>query len=211
MISNHIVGIIGPKGSGKTYLAAKCFGRENRALVYQVVRSNEEYDIYATHVSEGDLIGAFKVIHKNEEFRVVYKVPDRDFIITKSRRILYVSAPVVAQECYEEGNMTLYLDEAHLYMDQQFIDPALLRIIFLARNQSLNITWVAQSMEVHRSIRRNTDEFIFFRITEPGDLDKIAERCGPEIAHKVANLERLRKEGGRIIAGETLVWRANEQ
>jgi hypothetical protein len=210
MISNRVVGIIGPKGSGKTYFSARMFGQENRALVYQVVRSNDEYDIYATHVADGDIIGVGRTIHKQDKFRVVYKVPDADFIVSRSRRLVYMSAPVLARECYEEGNMTIYFDEAHLYMDQMFVDPALLRIIFLARNQSLNIVWVAQSLEVHRSIRRNTDVFVFFRITEPGDLDKIIERCGDEVAHKVSNLEALHKESGKIIPGQTLVWKASE-
>ena len=70
----------------------------------------------------------------------------------------------------------------------------------------MSIVWIAQSMEVHREIRRNTDDLYLFRITEPGDLDKIAERCGRITSDRVANLRRLRKENGKAVPGELLFW-----
>jgi hypothetical protein len=208
--SNKIVGIVGPKGSGKTYIAARQFGREDRAFCYQIVRTNTEYDIFATHVTD-DLISAFKVMRKEEKFRIVYKVPDNDFVITKSRRIVYESCPVAANECYMEGGLTLYLDEAQRLIGQEWADPRTLRIIELARNQSMNIVWAAQSMEVDRAIRRNTDEHIFFYMWEPGDLAKVEERCGTATMERVTQLQRLKElPDGKIIPGEYLTWRAYE-
>jgi len=208
ILQNKITGIVGPKGSGKTYQAAKEFAREDRALVYQIVRTNDEYDLYATHITD-DLVTASKIMRKEEKFRVVYKVPDGD-IIPRGKELVYTSLVPLAEECYLEGNMTLFLDEAHEFCSQWVIDWRLRKIFRLARNQRLNITWVAQGMEVHREIRRNTDEHVFFFIWEPGDLEKIRERCGEATAERVAQLRRLKQEGQKVIPAEYLVWRAYE-
>jgi hypothetical protein len=208
ILQNKITGIVGPKGSGKTYQAAKEFAREDRALVYQIVRTNDEYDLYATHITD-DLVTAAKIMRKEKKFRVVYKVPDGD-IIPRGKELVYTSLVLLAEESYLEGNMTLFLDEAHEFCNQWVIDWRLRKIFRLARNQRLNITWVAQSMEVHREIRRNTDEHVFFFIWEPGDLEKIRERCGEATAERVSQLRRLKEEHGHVIPAEYLVWRAYE-
>ena len=45
-----------------------------------------------------------------------------------------------------------------------------------------------KSSEVSRTLTSATDVWIFYSQTEPRDLDSIAERCGREIANKVAEL-----------------------
>lgn len=199
---------MGPTGSGKTHLAAREFGREDRAFVYQIVRTNPEYDVFATHVTD-DLITACRIMHKEEKFRIVYKVPDSD-IIESGRELLYPSSLTIAEECYMEGNMTFYIDEAHELCDQHRIHPRLRKMIRLGRNQRLNVTWISQSMEVHREIRRNSHELFLFYMWEPGDLEKIEERCGEQTVLQVVKLQRLREEGGKIIPAEYLTWRAYE-
>lgn len=209
MISNRITGIVGPKGSGKTFRAAKLFAQEDRAVLYQPVRINTEADIYATHICfDGDIASIFDVINREEKFRIIYKVPDSDYI-QRGQNLLYTSILPIATECYNVGNLTLYLDEAHELCNQSTIDPNLRRVLRLARNNRLSVSWVAQSMEVHRELRRGTEEFYFYRIFEPGDLDKIAERCGVQTAERVANLRRLKETAdGKIVPGECLYWSA---
>src|SRR5690242_212885 len=209
IIANEVAIITGPKGSGKTYIAARKFGAEDRALIYQPVRSNTECDIYATHIFDGDIKGVAKILYREEKFRIVYKVPDGD-VTLKGRTLRYHTATILAEECYNRGDMTLYIDEAQKIVNQETIDPYLSRTIELARNNRLNITCVAQSLEIHRSIRRNADEYIIFYMWEPGDLDKIEERCGKDVRERVTRLKRLREENGRIIPGEYFVWRAHE-
>lgn len=215
--TNLIRGIVGPTGSGKTYVMARLFGQENRALVYQVVRSNEECDLFATHLAD-DVEGACRVLRKEETFRVVYRVPDSD-VIERGRDLDYPSSRVLAEECYQEGRMTLYLDEAHELCDQQKIHPRLRKVIRLARNNRLNVTWISQSMEVHREIRRNSSELILFHMHEPGDIEKIEERCGAKTAERVTMLRPLldkdrkpfRDKQGRILGPEYLTWTAYGQ
>lgn len=209
MIENNITAFVGRKGTGKTFRMARMFCAQRRAVLYQPVRVNSECDQCATHITDdGDLQSVFDVIRTQEQFRVIYKVPDSDIVATQ-RREVYTSILPLAVECYNVGDMTLFIDEAHLICNQMTIDPELRRVLLLARNNQLSIAWVAQSMEVHRDLRRNTDDFYFTRITEPGDLDKIAERCGDRTAERVAALLPLRKEDGKIVAGQCLFWSAN--
>ena len=42
--------------------------------------------------------------------------------------------------------------------------------------------------EVSRRITSATDRFVLFAHTEPRDLDAIADRCGREVAERVARL-----------------------
>jgi hypothetical protein len=215
--TNLIRGIVGPTGSGKTYVMARLFGQEDRALVYQVVRSNEECDIFATHLTD-DVESACRILRKEEKYRVVYKVQDND-VVERGRDLDYPSSRVLAEECYVEGNMTLFLDEAHELCDQQKIHPRLRKVIRLARNNRLSVTWISQSMEVHREIRRNSQELILFHMHEPGDLEKIEERCGTCTAERVSMLRPLldrdrkpfRDKEGRILGPEYLTWSAYGQ
>lgn len=207
MIENRIIGIVGPKGSGKTYRAARMFGTEKRCLLYQPVRVNTEADEFATDIVETGHVEDIERIIAKDEFRCIYKVQDSEIVyVGKTNRCVYMSAPEVFKSCYNVGSMTLYCDESHKVLNQGACDGEVSRVIELCRNNALNITYIAQSMEVTREIRRNTDELYLYRLREPGDLEKIEERCGSVTAERVANLRRLRKEGGKIIPGECLHW-----
>jgi hypothetical protein len=207
MIENRIVGVIGPKGSGKTYRSARMFAKEKRAVLYQPVRVNTEADEFSTDIIETGRPEDLERVIGKEEFRCVYKVQDEEIVyVGKANRCVYTSAPVIFKSCYNVGSLTLYCDEAHKVLNQGMCDGEVSRVIELCRNNSLSITYMAQSMEVTREIRRNTDELYLYRLREPGDLEKIEERCGAVTAERVANLKRLRKEGGQIIPGECLHW-----
>jgi hypothetical protein len=204
MPQNRIIGIIGPKGSGKTYRAARLFGSSNTAVLYDVAH-DEEYLPRATHVTNA-LQHVLRTVEREEEFRVVYQVNDSD-IIPRGKELVYTTCVPLVQSCYERGNMTVFLDEAHELCTQWSIDWQLRKIVRLSRHTSMNIVWVSQSVnEIHRDLRRNTDEFHFFKVHEPADLDRIAERCGDVTADRVANLKRLTTTGGKVSPGECLIW-----
>ena len=209
LITNEIAIIAGPKGSGKTYFGSRMFGREDRALIYQPVRINTECDIFATHIFDGDMQGVCREMYRNDTFRIVYKVPDND-VVLKGKTLHYVSCTALATECYNHGDMTLYIDESQKVLNQETIDPYLSRVIELARNTRLNIVLMAQSLEIHRTIRRNADIYVLFNMYEPGDLDKVEERCGKAVRERVANLSTLKEVNGKVIPGEYFVWKARK-
>jgi ABC-type dipeptide/oligopeptide/nickel transport system ATPase component len=209
MLQNRIIGIIGPKGSGKSYRAARMFKLCKRAVLYDIARDVGYYQ-NATYIVN-DTTQLFKIIRKEEEFRIVYQVQDGD-LLPKGKELIYTTATPIAEECFYTGNITLFLDEAHELCTQWSIDWRLRKVIRLSRHQQLNVVWISQSMnEIHREIRRNTDEYHFYKIHEPRDLEAIVDRCGEYTSAKVANLKRLKRENGRVVPGECFVWVSDEQ
>lgn len=207
MLQNRIRAVIGPKGSGKSYRSAKMFAMCKRAVLYDIAH-DEDYYRHATHIVT-DTQQLFKVMRREEEFRAIYVVSEAD-LMPKGKELIYISAVPVVEECFFIGNMTLFLDEAHELCTQWSIDWRIRKVVRLARHQQLNIVWISQSMnEIHREIRRNTDEYHFFKIHEPADLEAIKLRCGEPCALKVASLLRLKKHP--FTPGTCFVWVSDEQ
>jgi hypothetical protein len=64
------------------------------------------------------------------------------------------------------------------------------RLVRLSRHRGIYIFWTAQRFaEVPRTLTALTDVFNIFAVSEPRDLDALAERTSPEIADQVATLE----------------------
>lgn len=223
MLQNKIIGVIGPKGSGKSYRSAKLFAQCHCAILYDIAH-DEDYYQHATLITN-DTAQLFKELRKWKDsddsaietggervpFRAIYQVQNSD-LMPKGKELIYLTATPVVEECYFVGNCTLFLDEAHELCSQYSIDWRLRKVVRLARHQQLNIVWISQSMnEIHREIRRNTDEYHFYKIHEPRDLEAIGERCGEECAVKVSQLQRLKRENGKLIPGTCLVWVSDEQ
>lgn len=187
------------------------------AVLYDIAH-DEDYYPYATLITN-DTTQLIRELRRwtddsnpdKEPFRAIYQVKESD-LMPKGKELIYLTATPVAEECYNIGNCTLFLDEAHELCSQWSIDWRLRKVVRLARHQQLNIIWISQSMnEIHREIRRNTDEYHFYKIHEPRDLEAIKERCGEECAIKVAGLQRLKRENGKLIPGTCLVWVSDEQ
>lgn len=214
MLQNRIIGIIGPKGSGKTYRAAKMFSTCRCAVLYDIAHDEAYYE-HATLVTN-DTSQLFKELRNwdaegTEPFRAIYPVQSAD-LMPKGKELVYLTATPIVEECFAIGNCTLFLDEAHELCSQYSIDWRLRKVVRLSRHQQLNIVWISQSMnEIHREIRRNTDEYHFYKIHEPRDLEAIEDRCGPECASRVAQLQRLKREGGKLVPGTCFVWVSDEQ
>ena len=63
------------------------------------------------------------------------------------------------------------------------------RLMRLGRHRAISMVWTAQRMsEVARRLTSATDRFVLFRHTEPRDIEAIAQRCGIEVADRVARL-----------------------
>jgi hypothetical protein len=85
--------------------------------------------------------------------------------------------------------MLLCIEEAPLVCTASYIPPVFGKQVRTGRHNRIDQLWTAQrASEVSRTLTGATDVWIFFSQTEPRDLDAIADRCGREIAAKVANL-----------------------
>lgn len=203
MSQNRIIVVIAPKGSGKTYRVAQMVGQAERIAVFDLVRE-DAYNVCQSY--NGKPRDFAEAIHpKVKNFRAVYRPniiePDKDLVICPELE------PFI-KLCYLRGDMTMVIDEAHLICSGRNCPRSLLMSCLVGRHRRLSIVVVAQRfVGVHGSLRANADEFWFWRIIEPSDLEGIADRCGPEVAEQVQGL-RVLEQGGKngVSPGQVLVW-----
>jgi Zonular occludens toxin (Zot) len=206
---NRIIGIVGPKGSGKSYMAADIMSKAERAAVYQIVREDSNYLRAATDIVDGD-IKQFCLALVENDFRLIYKVAEGAKKI-EGNKIVLPDFTQFIECCFTRRNMMMIIDEAHFLCSPRFIPASFWESIVTGRHVYLDIVFVTQRFSmVHRDLTANTQEFIFWNITEPSDLDSIEERCGEEVRNKVQSLRPAidnRAQGGNFVPGEYYQWK----
>lgn len=207
-MQNRIVGVIGPKGSGKTYsVVQELVMKAPRVAVFDMVRE----PAYLVCEPITGQLRRFAESISQPEFRVTYRpvVFERD-----GDDIHTPELDKVVTACYLRGDMTLVIDESHLLLTARRCPTMLLVSNWIGRHRRFSFAYVAQTLStVSVPLRRNTDEFYFWRITEPIDIDGISDRCGKDVAIQVANLRATddrRHEGGIIVPGQRLHWTKTE-
>lgn len=211
MQQNRIIGIIGPIGSGKTEHAAAIYRTLSRAVVFNAA-GDQTYRTHSTVLLEDDIGGLKKELYE-DEFRICFDTMELE--PGPRGTVRYTHFEPFLFECFWTGSLTLVLDEAHQLCNPWSAPFELLKTVRRGRHQNLDIIFASQRFaSVHRELTYNAHELHMFRITEPGDLEGIEERCGEDVRERVSNLRRIVKrppgEGGYILPGECLIWRAED-
>lgn len=201
-MKNKIIGVIGPKGSGKTYSVAEYMQQLDRVAVFDLVHeSGYLKDDSITYVGAPQAFGQSLLLDK---FCSLYR-PIRFNV--EGDKIECPFFNTFVKLCYLRGSMTMIIDEAHMLCNAHSCPPMLATANFIGRHRQLSIIYVAQSFSaVTRPLTRNTDEFWFWRIIEPSDLEGIAKRCGNETAQAVTQLQKLEFTDKGIVPGKMLKW-----
>lgn len=203
MKSNRIMGIVAPKGSGKSYTLGQWLDGQRRVLVFDITTA-DAYRREGVKIVEGNPADCGREMIKNADFKILY-LPKN--VQAKTN---YVYAPAFDKLCeiaFAIGNCTLVVEEAHHLCTAYHIPFALLNISRLGRHQQCSLVYVTQSFTaVHKSLRDNTDEFWFWRLIEPADVEGVRARCGSEAAERVQKLRKLEERNGEVIPGEMLRW-----
>lgn len=97
----------------------------------------------------------------------------------------------ICEVVYDEGNMMFAVEEVvMLGCSPNYAPKKLKRIIRLGRHRNIDMLYTTQRLgECPRMLTGATDVFILFAHSEPRDLDAISERCGQEVARKVAKFQ----------------------
>lgn len=203
ILSNKIIGVIAPKGSGKTHAVCEYLRRQNRFAAFVIFRNDVGYLGPADEVIAENPRRLMESMSE-ENFRIVYHpsppvVKDGDIEISFIDKFIDI--------CFKRGNMLMVLDEAHMICTNRTMPPSLMMAMVDGRRRGLDILYVSHRFAtVNRMLTTNTDEFWFWKIIEPADLDGIRGRCGVETMERVRALRRLEQIDGRIIPGEMLRW-----
>jgi DNA helicase HerA-like ATPase len=208
---NRIIGIIAPKGSGKTFHVSRMIasGELGKVAVFDMLHE----DAYL-HCCDEIIIGEpkkFAEALRQPNIKIAY----RPIIFEQVDGEMHSPEfeQVYMRLVYPLGNITIVIDEAHLLCSPATCPPMLVTANLIGRHRELSIVYITQRFAgVSRALTANTDEFFFYKIIEPRDLSGIRERCGSDVADRVANLRRLDydKVTGKVIPGEILHWSSYE-
>jgi hypothetical protein len=205
---NKIIGVVAPKGSGKTTVVAELVRSTPRVAIYDPMAATDfQYRMVAQEIIEGNL-DAFHKIIAEDDFKVLFEpalpvqdgeewfYPDfRPFIHKIWRRAQLI------------GPMTVVIDEAHYTMSKRTMPVEVLNIITNGRRYGLDIVWITQRfVGVNSWARANADEYWFFRLSHPADIDTVSQIAGLDVANQVSNLRRLDTTASPVVPGEMLLW-----
>ncbi len=178
-IQNRIIGIVGRKGSGKSSRVGDLLRYCPRFVVFDVMGEHARQDGKNLCESPGQLASFLKWSREQKTFAGVY-IPDGD---------LEEEIEEVSRGIYARGDLCFVCEEVPLYTQAGYMPPLFGKLIRTGRHQQIDVAWTAQrAAEVPKTLTALTDVWILFSQTEPRDLSALADRCGPDIAERVAGL-----------------------
>jgi len=154
---NYIIGVLGKKGSGKSYLVKSMLSRIPRLIIIDPLR---EY----SGVIFNDWRDVVEYIHKfkSGRFRAVFRP-------TEGREDESIGE--VLDVVNDINNYTLVMEEVDYVCDPWTIHPELERLVKYGRHFRRNLIWISRNAaEVNRDLTRQSDTLVTFRQTEPIDL-----------------------------------------
>lgn len=177
-IQNRIVGVVGRKGSGKSTRVQGLLRYCPRFVVFDVMAEHSREN--GNRLESSTQLNEFlKWSREQQTFAGCY-VPSSE---------LDEEIEEVARLVYARGDLCFVCEEVPLYTQAGFMPPLLGKLIRTGRHQQIDILWTAQrAAEVPRTITSLTDLWVLFSQTEPRDLSALADRCGREVADRVAGL-----------------------
>ena len=178
-IQNRIVGIVGRKGTGKSSHLHRMLRYCPHFVVFDVMGEHSRQNQINRLESPEHLAHFLKWSRQQERFAAVY-VPGGD---------LEQEIEEVSRLIYARGQLCFACEEVPLYMQAGYMPPLVGKLIRTGRHQQIDIAWTAQrAAEVPKTLTALTDVWVLFSQTEPRDLSALADRCGRDVAERVAGL-----------------------
>jgi hypothetical protein len=177
-LQNRIVGVVGRKGTGKSSRVREMLRYCPRFAVFDVMAEHAANNGNRLE-STAELVRFLKWSRQQPTFAGFY-VASGD---------LAEEIEEVARLVYARGHLCFVCEEVPLYTQAGYMPPLFGKLIRTGRHQSIDVCWTAQrAAEVPKTLTALTDVWILFSQTEPRDLTALADRCGRDVADRVAGL-----------------------
>ena len=177
-IQNRIVGVVGRKGSGKSTRVDELLLYCPRFVVFDVM--GEHAGENGNRLETPSHLAEFLKWSRDESTFATTYVPSGE---------LDEEIEEVSRLVYARGQLCFVCEEVPLYTQAGYMPPLFGKLIRTGRHQQIDFVWTAQrAAEVPRTITSLTDLWVLFSQTEPRDLSALADRCGREVADRVAGL-----------------------
>jgi hypothetical protein len=177
-VQNRIIGVVGRKGSGKSTHVHALLRYCPRFVVFDVMGEHTGENCNRLE-SPARLAEFLKWSREQQTFAGNY-VPSAE---------LDEEIEEVARLVYARGNLCLVCEEVPLYTQAGYMPPLFGKLVRTGRHQQIDVIWTAQrAAEVPRTLTSLTDLWVLFSQSEPRDLSALADRCGREVADRVAGL-----------------------
>jgi hypothetical protein len=178
-VQNRIIGIVGRKGTGKSTRVHELLRYCPRFIVFDVMGEHANEEGENRFESLDQLVRFLKWSRRQQTFAAVY-MPSGD---------LEEEIEEVSRLVYARGHLCFACEEVPLYTQAGYMPPLFGKLIRTGRHQQIDIAWTAQrAAEVPKTLTALTDVWVLFSQTEPRDLSALADRCGREVADRVAKL-----------------------
>lgn len=200
---NRIILVVGPKGSGKTHKVVEVVSTYDRYATFDLVHESAYAE---AEVIVGNPRALYECVRK-DVFKVTYRPVTHD--VQANGLVTTPEFEPFVKLCYLRGDMLMVIDEAHLLCNSRNCPRMLMVSNLIGRHRELSMILVAQSFSgIHPAIRKNADEFYFWKIIEPSDLEGIQHRCGREVMEQVRNLRAIEtdEQDNFKAAGQMLHW-----
>lgn len=192
--TNRIVGIIAPIGTGKTTECVRRIREFNRVVIFDTL-GEDAYALTASEIVFGNPARLAEEIAL-PRFCVAYRTVNLPEGFEHAARLVYLC-----------GDCLFVIEEIDQVCSAGYESQMLHSIINYGRHRQVSVVYLSRRFAtVSRSLTANTQELVFFKVTEPIDLDGISERCGKEVAERVQGLRALQIEP-EIIPGQILIWK----
>lgn len=161
---NSVTMVVGQRGSGKSVYLKRLLFDKPRVIVFDV---NEEYH-YMRKV--GTLRRLAEIIEEEDSFHLAF-VPKN----------VEHDLPLFCKLAMMRGKVTIVFDEAHVIAPLHSIDHELTMLITRGRHKEVDLIFATQRLAlVSKLMTSQANRTIFFKLTEPRDVQAASEWLGTE-------------------------------
>jgi len=178
--------VIGKSGTGKSYFAKRLADRLSEGKKLIIVDNSEDHadisGVYLLEVHQENIrkLDPRKVLQKLERALLVFTYTETNDV----NKFL----DQLCEAIWEEKNIILMIDEAHIFFPRSNFPRGIERIIRAGRKGGIDILLITQNFtDLNITALKQAHYLAVLRLTEQNEIERVARRF-PEARHIVSEL-----------------------